>query len=184
MIIGWFILVSGADNPIRPTPAKIRKPPVGKSRPQVARVLARFATYGAFERSPYRNSRITHAMTPWNQDPQGAFLRCHSSSHALGSVRVLISMRPCHPSRDPSPRRARRAPRARDFATRVCETIAAMRAHATQGGTAHVGHSAIVSTPSYACHGSHTRNGYVTTMRGVSPFVDNLLQAKVFRSSK
>ena len=115
---------------------------------QVARVLARCATYGAFERSPYRNSRITHAMTPWNQDPQGAFLRCHSSSHALGSVRVLISMRPCHPSRDPPPRRARRAPRARDFVTRVCETIAAMRAHATQGGTTHVGHSAIVSTPS------------------------------------
>ena len=111
------------------------------------RVLARCATYGAFERSPYRNSRITHAMTPWNQDPQGAFLRCHSSSHALGSVRVLISMRPCHPSRDPPPRRARRAPRARDFVTRVCETIAAMRAHAAQGGTPHIGHSAIVSTP-------------------------------------
>ena len=148
MIIGWFIPFSGAENLIRPTPAKIRRSPVEQLSSEVARVLARCATYGAFERSPYRNSRITHAMTPWNQDPQGAFLRCHSSSHALGSVRVLISMRPCHPSRDPPPRRPRRAPRARDFATRVCETIAAMRAHTTQGGTAHVGHSAIVSTPS------------------------------------
>ena len=148
MIIGWFIPFSGAENLIRPTPAKIRRSPVEQLSSEVARVLARCATYGAFERSPYRNSRITHAMTPWNQDPQGALLRCHSSSHALGSVRVLISMRPCHPSRDPPPRRARRAPRARDFVTRVCETIAAMRAHATQGGTTHVGHSAIVSTPS------------------------------------
>ena len=148
MIIGWFIPFSGAENLIRPTPAKIRRSPVEQLSSEVARVLARCATYGAFERSPYRNSRITHAMTPWNQDPQGAFLRCHSSSHALGSVRVLISMRPCHPLRDPPPRRARREPRARDFMTRVCETIAAMRAHATQGGTTHVGHSAIVSTPS------------------------------------
>ena len=158
MIIGWFIPFSGAENVIRPTPAKIHRCPVEKIPAQVARVLARCATYGAFERSPYRNSRITHAMTPWNQDPQGAFLRCHSSSHALGSVRVLISMRPCHPSRDPPPPAARPA---RTTGARLCD--ASVRDHRGYGSSHYPGRDNPRRAFSYSKHtfigipwGSHT----------------------------